>query len=301
MDQSPFATRKLLIGFVFFILSPNWGTSDALVWAQSEHPGATKTPASRSGAVQPKMSVEQSTSHGTGAPPSHGSSPHWEYAGESGPSVWSTLAPEFALCGSGNSQSPVDLQRVYSGTDPKILFNYRTSKLRVVNNGHTVQVNYEPGSNIKIDDRTYELIQFHFHTPSEHTIKGQTSEMEVHFVHRSADGALAVVGVMMHSGNVNEGLQAVWEHLPGLAGEERTYQTVTVNAADLLPATGAYYLYGGSLTTPPCTEGVRWQVMQSPIEVSDAQIMAFRRLFPLNARPVQPLKDRFVIAVSGAK
>ncbi len=227
--------------------------------------------------------------------------PHWDYLGENGPQYWANLAPEFALCSTGQNQSPIDIRRVYSGAEPRIQFNYRPSKLHVVNNGHTIQVNTDPGSFIRIDDRTFELQQFHFHTPSEHTVNGQAYDMEIHFVHKSAEGALAVVGVFMKRGAVNEGLQEVWEHLPGLPGEERSYQTVLVNAADLLPSAQAYYLYSGSLTTPPCSEGVRWNVMLAPVEISDAQVASFKRLFPLNARPVQPLRERFVINVTGAK
>jgi carbonic anhydrase len=230
-----------------------------------------------------------------------GSAPHWDYRGENGPAAWGSLAPEFALCSAGQNQSPIDLQRVYTGSEPRLQFDYRPSKLRIVNNGHTIQVNYDPGSFLRIDKRSYELVQFHFHLPSEHTLKGQPFDMELHLVHKNAEGILAVVGVFLQRGAVSEGLQEVWEHLPGMAGEERSYQTVMVNAADLLPGNASYFLYSGSLTTPPCSEGVRWHVMATPLEFSEAQYIAFKRLFALNARPVQPLRERFVIQVTGGR
>jgi len=230
-----------------------------------------------------------------------GGAPHWEYVGEVGPVAWGSLAPEFAVCGTGQNQSPIDLQRVYTGSEPRLQFDYRPSKLRIVNNGHTIQVNYDPGSFLRIDKRSYELVQFHFHLPSEHTLKGQPFDMELHLVHKNAEGILAVVGVFLQRGAVSEGLQEVWEHLPGMAGEERSYQTVMVNAADLLPGNASYFLYSGSLTTPPCSEGVRWHVMATPLEFSEAQYIAFKRLFALNARPVQPLRERFVIQVTGGR
>jgi carbonic anhydrase len=233
--------------------------------------------------------------------PMPGTGPAWDYRGDSGPQAWSSLGSEYALCGSGVSQSPVDLSRTYNGPDPRIQFNYKPSHLKITNTGHTLQVTYDPGSFIKIDDRTYDLQSFHFHLPSEHTVKGQPYDMELHLVHRSAEGAVVVVAVFLQRGDVNEGLTEMWEHLPTLPGEERTYQTVMVNAATLLPSNPAYYLYNGSLTEPPCTEGVRWSVMATPVQASDAQVLTFKRLFPMNARPVQPLHDRFLINVTGGR
>jgi carbonic anhydrase len=284
--------RLLALLAVLALSSLTWGPAFAAEPAKGAMGKPVSAPAASSGAPVSAANYP--------APPSAGP-PHWDYKGDDGPQNWGSLAPEYALCGTGLQQSPIDIQRVYTGSDPRIQFNYKPSRLRVVNNGHTIQVNYDPGSSIKIDDHTYELLQFHFHTPSEHKLNGQTFDMELHFVHKSAEGTLAVVGVFLQRGAVNEALQDLWEHLPSLAGEERSYQTVMINAADLLPSTATYYLYSGSLTTPPCTEGVRWNVIASPLPISDAQVTTFKRLFPFNARPVQPLNDRFVINVVGPK
>ena len=289
------------IALIFAGILPSRGFGAEVVPAKDR--GASTAPARGTFEPQadPHKAPAKPAAKGHEPQPGLSGAPHWAYLGENGPKEWGVISPEFALCGTGQNQSPIDVQRVYSGAEPRIQFNYRPSKLRIVNNGHTIQINTDPGSFIKIDERTFDLVQFHFHTPSEHTVKGQAYDMEVHFVHKSAEGVLAVVGVLMKRGAVNEGLQDVWEHLPSLPGEERSYQTVTVNPAELLPPSQAYYLYSGSLTTPPCSEGVRWNLMLTPIEISDAQAGAFKRLFPLNARPVQPLRERFVINVTGAK
>ncbi len=300
--------RSILVALAILALGLGWVTPAGWVHAEAERPSSAKdgnlppakpTPRSDAKIVSTQSAKSAAQTHEPQAGP--GSAPHWDYRGENGPSAWGSLAPEFALCSAGQNQSPIDVRRVYTGNEPHLQFSYRPSKLRIVNNGHTIQVNYDPGSFLKIDNRAYELVQFHFHLPSEHTVKGQPFDMEMHLVHRSAEGALAVVGVLMQRGSVSEGLQEVWEHLPGMAGEERSYQTVMVNAADLLPQNPSYYLYSGSLTTPPCSEGVRWQVLATPIEISEAQYVTFKRLFTLNARPVQPVRERFVIQVTSGR
>jgi carbonic anhydrase len=159
-------------------------------------------------------------------------------------------------------------------------------------NGHTIQVNYDEGSSITYNETTYQLVQFHFHHPSEHTVNGEPAAMEIHFVHKDAAGNLAVVGVLLVEGEAdNQAYASVFTHLPAEESEPQT-SDIKVNAADMLPESRTFYTYTGSLTTPPCTQGVRWLLLTEPIELSAAQLAAFNAIFEHNARPVQPLNDR---------
>jgi len=220
---------------------------------------------------------------------------HWSYGGSGNPTRWGTMAEEYALCDAGNSQSPVDIA---SKTQPQeesqpIQFNYQPIALTVKNNGHTIQVDYPPGSFIKIDGNIYKLLQFHFHTPSEHTIDGIASAMEMHLVHQSSQGKLAVVGVLIEAGSENYFLKEILENLPETE-EEAEVEGVKINVETLLPNNRSYYSYSGSLTTPPCSEGVSWNVMKTPITASAEQIEQFMEIYQMNARPVQPLNRRKV-------
>ncbi|MCP4363297.1 MAG: carbonic anhydrase family protein [Chloroflexi bacterium] len=173
-----------------------------------------------------------------------------------------------------------------------IVFNYQPSALNILNNGHTIQANYDEGSSIEVDGKPYNLLQFHFHALSEHTINGNYSPMEMHLVHQSDDGNFAVVGVMLNNGGENAAYTPMFDNLPAQESEAETIGGVTVNADDLLPQDRGYYRYNGSFTTPPCTEGVSWFVMSTPVELSDAQISAFEQICNGNYRPVQPLNAR---------
>ena len=216
----------------------------------------------------------------------------WGYAGGIGPAHWGDLSPAFAACKLGVSQSPIDLTSDTEAKPHDLDFRYAPAPLEIINNGHTIQVNYTPGSALLSGGRQFALVQFHFHHLSEHTVDGQPADMELHLVHQDTAGNLAVVGVFLAAGQQNEALQPVWAHMPAAVGEERQVQGVTINAADLLPADLAYYSYMGSLTTPPCSEDVRWFVLSSPVEVSPEQIDRFAALYPDNARPTQPLNGR---------
>jgi carbonic anhydrase len=216
---------------------------------------------------------------------------HWGYAGNHSPDHWGSLSHEFALCGSGKSQSPVDLSATLRISPTAISTHYRPTPLRIVNNGHTIQVNYAPGSYAELGGKRHELLQFHFHSPSEHTVDGKHAAMEAHLVHRDVEGNLAVVGVLLKQGHELDDLQAVWMNLPQHEGE-KSVAGVEVDATKLLPRQAEVYSYSGSLTTPPCSEGVSWFVMREPMEVSADQIKAFRSIIPPNARPVQPLNGR---------
>ncbi len=227
--------------------------------------------------------------------------PHWTYEGEEGPAHWGGLDSRFALCASGQSQSPIDILAPASQNLPDIQFNYQPSALTILNNGHTVQVNYDAGSSITIDGTEYALKQFHFHHPSEHTIEGVTYPMEMHLVHADANGNLAVVGIMIKEGEAdNAALAPVFENMPTQKADAQTIADVTVNAADMLPDSHLYYGYSGSLTTPPCSENVKWMVLTTPITLSVEQIEKFAGAFELDARPVQPLNGRDLSVDSGA-
>jgi carbonic anhydrase len=170
------------------------------------------------------------------------------------------------------------------------VFDYRPTPLEVENNGHTIEVKVASGSYLRIGQERYQLVQFHFHTPSEHRLQGQEYPMELHFVHRNALGELAVVGVFLREGAANPIIQRIWDR-----AEAEPAQAEMLDPEDLLPANRDYYRYAGSLTTPPCTEGVRWHVLHEPVDVSAAQVDEFRAIFPLNARPIQPLNGRPVL------
>jgi carbonic anhydrase len=217
---------------------------------------------------------------------------HWGYDGEAGPEHWGALSPEFAACSEGREQSPVDIPATAPVNPPELRFDYRPSELNIVNNGHSIQVNYEPGTTLKADGVVYELVQFHLHALSEHTLNGAYTDMELHLVHKDADDRLAVVGVMIVEGAHNPAYEPILAHMPPEQGDPLTVSGTTVNAGELLPAEQSYYRYDGSLTTPPCTEGVTWFVMATPIELSTAQIAAFQSLYDHNLRPVQPLGER---------
>jgi carbonic anhydrase len=217
---------------------------------------------------------------------------HWGYSGETGPAHWGELSPDFATCAKGTEQSPVDIPAGAPVNPASIVFNYQPSALTIANNGHTIRVDYAPGSAITVEGTTYQLLQYHFHAPSEHTLAGKASPLELHLVHQSADGRLAVVGVLINSGAENPAYASVLAHLPAAAGAPLAVAGVTTDAAALLPADRAYYRYNGSLTTPACTEGVKWFVLRAPVELSAAQIAAFTALYPNDARPVQPLNSR---------
>jgi carbonic anhydrase len=220
-------------------------------------------------------------------------SPHWSYGGAANPTQWGRLGHDFALCETGRDQSPIDIDDAVVGAPAAIEFNYNPVPLVVVNNGHTVQVNYAEGSTVSIDGQEYELLQFHFHTPSEHTMSTLASAMELHLVHRNDMGVLAVVGIMMEAGAAHPIIDTVWEHIPEEEGTH-TVEGLTINAADLLPNGITYFSYTGSLTTPPCSEGVRWNVLAEPIQVSEEQIATFESLYSVNARPIQPTNGRII-------
>ena len=217
----------------------------------------------------------------------------WSYGGASNPSRWHELEPEFESCKLGSVQSPIDISNYEEGESAEIEFNYQPSQVEVVDNNRTIQVNYQPGNTVRIDGEEYKLLQFHFHTPSEHTIDNEASAIEVHFVHQNQAGELAVVGVMMNSGAENPTIASIWSAISD-DNQVDNAKSITIDAASLLPTERTYLSYTGSLTTPPCSEDVSWNLLLEPIELSAEQIATFENLYPYNARPVQSLNGRSV-------
>jgi len=221
--------------------------------------------------------------------------PHWTYEGEEGPSHWGELDESYATCNTGKSQSPIDAVNASEQDLTNISFHYQPSEVTILNNGHTVQVNYDPGSYIELDDMRYDVVQFHYHAPSEHTIGGESFPAELHIVHRNAEGELAVVGILLREGTENAAYQPFIINLPAETTEPKD-AGVKINAIDLLPSLGTTFRYNGSLTTPPCTEGVSWLLMTTPVELSAQQLTALESLFETgNNRPVQPINDRALV------
>jgi carbonic anhydrase len=217
---------------------------------------------------------------------------HWGYTGHGGPTEWGTLSPEFETCGLGKHQSPIDIHGAKVVDLPAIRFDYHAAPLAIVDNGHTIQVNYAPGSTIDIGGARYELVQFHFHRPSEEKVDGKSHAMVAHLVHRNAEGQLAVVAVLLDGGGANAMIDTIWKHLPPEKEKPIVVTGVNVDAAALLPKDHGYFTFQGSLTTPPCSENVTWIVLKEPVRIANADIDAFGRIYPMNARPVQPTNDR---------
>lgn len=219
--------------------------------------------------------------------------PEFSYSGTTGPTNWGSLAEDWSTCRDGVEQSPIDITgTTVDATLPTLETDYEPTHAVLLNNGHTWELEYEPGSTLTINDETYELLQFHFHTPSEHLIAGAAAAMEMHLVHRNADGNLAVIGVLFEVGAENAWLAEFWDDFPRSEGEvEEEYE---VNVADGLPNDLSYFTYAGSLTTPPCSEIVTWVVLKTPLTASQAQIDAMNNTFGDNARPIQPLNGRSI-------
>lgn len=224
--------------------------------------------------------------------------PHWEYMGKDGPVNWGKLDPAFRACSEGKEQSPIDIRgaKLNKSLQP-IEFHYIAAGATIENDGHTIMVTPHAGSYIVAGGVRYDLVQFHFHHPSEEAVKGNLTDMDVHLVHRAADGKLAVVAVRFREDiNMPNALIAgLWSHLPTAPGQKEEISAM-INAGGLLPADRGYWTYMGSLTTPPCTEGVRWFVLEQPITISREQLAQFTRLYRMNSRPLQDRNGRRIEA-----
>jgi carbonic anhydrase len=219
----------------------------------------------------------------------------WSYEGATGPENWGDLSPDFAACKTGMEQSPIDITGAGDADLPALELNYNPASYEVVNNGHTIQVNLEGAGNLKVGDDTYDLLQFHFHTPSEEAINGKRFPLDVHFVHKSAAGELAVIGLLFEEGAANEQLAAFWSQMPTEANATNKGEG-KLDPAAIIGTELSYYTFKGSLTTPPCSEGVRWLVLQTPTTIGADQLAAFQSIYDMNARPIQPLNDREIQA-----
>lgn len=220
---------------------------------------------------------------------------HWGYDGEVGPAHWGELAPEFAACRDGRNQSPVNIAATIDGPLPALDFSYSSQAESIFNNGHTVQLSFAGGSTLTVDGVAFTLKQIHFHTPSENQVDGVSYPLEAHLVHASSDGQLAVVAVFYEQGDADPSLTKIWSQLPTTVSDPLPLSP-TVTAAELLPTSHDYYRYSGSLTTPPCSEGVRWLVMKEHKKITAPQVERFLAIVGHpNNRPVQPYNARQVV------
>ncbi len=216
---------------------------------------------------------------------------HWGYEGDNGPEHW---GDNFPICGKGKKQSPLNIVGPFEKSKDTLSVDYKEGPLKMLNNGHTIQVNVEPGSTLTIGKETFDLLQFHFHRPSEEQIEGKNAAMVAHFVHKSKEGKLAVIGVMLNEGKDSAAIKTLWANLPPKEMEEFLPPKVMFNPGSMLPKELGFYNYEGSLTTPPCTEGVQFYILKTPAELTKQQLAKFP--FKLNARPVQSLNGRKISA-----
>ena len=219
----------------------------------------------------------------------------WGYTGKGGPEYWGTLDPKFAVCSAGKNQSPINLTGMIEADLTPMTVRYQPGGHEILNNGHTIQVNYVQGNTLTLDSHEFELKQFHFHSPSENTIEGESYPLEAHFVHADKNGNLAVVALMFKIGGNNDELEKAWKQMPGKA-DQKNALSQNVDAAALLPGNRDYYRFNGSLTTPPCSEGVRWLVLKDMATVSKEQVKTFSDVMHHpNNRPVQPVNARTIL------
>ncbi|WP_281951414.1 carbonic anhydrase [Nitrosophilus kaiyonis] len=235
-------------------------------------------------AINATKSVQQRINHS-----------HWSYSGDSGPEYWGDLKDEYFMCKEGKNQSPINLNNMVEANLPKLNINYSGNAESIINNGHTIQVNTLGKNSIIMDGIKFTLKQFHFHTPSENKIDGKQYPMEAHFVHADKNGNLLVLALMYEEGEEeNRGLKKVIEQLPKEKHHKEALKEM-FNPGDLLPKKLDYYRFNGSLTTPPCSEGVRWIVIKKPVIATKAQLDVMRKILGKNNRPIQPLNARVIL------
>lgn len=221
------------------------------------------------------------------------SNKNWSYEGAEGPAHWASLSEEFSLCGEGKEQSPINIDDVQTMNLQALEFHYESSKdSMVVNNGYTIQVNYAEGSYAIIGGIKFQLVQFHFHSPSEHQIQGKNADLVAHLVHQSESGKLAVVAILFEEGEKNQFISPIWSLMPKRKGKVTMAGILRVN--DLLPEDKTYFNYKGSLTKPPCSENVNWNLLTTHVSVSFDQISDFAEIFSKSTRPVQAVNDRII-------
>jgi carbonic anhydrase len=217
---------------------------------------------------------------------------HWSYEQ---PEQWGMLDATYSLCSLGRTQSPIDVKNATPSDLPTLKIDYQNVPLNIIDNGHTIQVNYAPGSTLSVGDKTYSLKQFHFHHPSEEHINGKSFPFVAHLVHADPEGHLAVIAVLFETGAVNTLIDSLWKNIPSEKDKAKNIPSVSVQVRDLLPSKRSYFTFKGSLTTPPCTEGVTWYVLQSHATISREQVEAFAKIYRRNARPIQPTNGREIL------
>ncbi|MDP0930297.1 carbonic anhydrase [Paracoccus onubensis] len=220
---------------------------------------------------------------------------HWSYMGETGPEHWAEIAPEDKACKAGTRQSPIDLSKTDAVGELSFTSDYRAVPMKIWNNGHTIQLDAKNAGEMAEDGKIYNLLQVHFHDPSEHALNGKNYPLEAHFVHRDKDGELAVLGVFIEEGAENPELAKIISHIPAKPGEPMVVEGLDFDPSALLPDNLAAYRYSGSLTTPPCTEGVAWRILSHPITASADQIKALADVMGSNNRPLQAVNGRLVV------
>lgn len=244
------------------------------------------------GSSQAAQAAKPSASHSSGSGHQPTREAHWDYLGVEGPEHWSMLTPKYMTCETGRQQSPINITMAHHGQHSETLeFHYQTSELHELNNGHTIQVSHTSGCNVELNNHTYALRQFHFHEPSEHHIEGHAFPMEMHLVHQDDRGHILVIAVMLKIGADKPVLGKLWEWLPAQLGQEVAIP-LNLSIADILPKNTRHFSYSGSLTTPPCSEGVQWIVLEEPILIAQHDVEQFVGIIGHNARPVQPLGNR---------
>ncbi|MGI8463292.1 carbonic anhydrase family protein [Pectobacterium punjabense] len=220
---------------------------------------------------------------------------HWGYEGDGDPAHWGKLSPDFSLCETGKNQSPINIRQALNAQHDPLQLAFQSGTQQIINNGHTIQVNVGPGNTLLLDNETFTLQQFHFHAPSENEIDGKQFPLEGHFVYKNADGALTVIALMFQEGAANPQLATAWQQIPSRVDQAEDVQTPIAIQA-LLPTSLNYYRFSGSLTTPPCSEGIRWLVLENPVTASAEQINQFSSVMHhANNRPIQPLNGRIII------
>lgn len=218
---------------------------------------------------------------------------HWSYEGEEGPKNWSELDERYSMCIEGSNQSPINITNTIEAKLLPLELEDNSKGTTFINNGHTVQVNFAGGSTLTLDGKEYSLKQVHFHTPSENTIEGKSYPMEAHLVHASGS-SLAVIGVMFEVSNDNTVLNKILRNLPENEGDSNELKSL-VTGYELLPEIKDYYRFNGSLTTPPCSEGVKWVVLKTPVQISESQLKDFTSVMPENNRPIQEINARTIL------
>lgn len=259
-------------------------------------PGAIPNPAASRQYIRAKAAAMAGHGGTSDAAGHAGSEVHWSYEGENGPQAWGKIKPEFNVCAIGKRQSPINIEEsaTLRGPAEPIQFDYSASSASVVNNGHTIQVDPVGNNSITVRGSNYQLLQFHFHHPSEERVNFRSFSMVAHLVHRNNEGQLAVVAVLLEPGAANALINKVWTYMPLDNGDRVRMPTGIVEMAELLPKDQRYYQFIGSLTTPPCTEGVLWLVLKQPVTISREQLRLFGQLFPNNARPPQAANGRAI-------